>query len=314
MRKLLTPILFAAIAVSLATATPNAALSTAQKGKKEWPKAEWLDPIRNEPNGTKYQTFASKVLGADVSYLVYLPPGYEKETKKYPVIYWLHGLGGNQRAGASVFIPHVDAAIRKGALPPAIVVSVNGMVTSFYVDWANDKRPIESVIIKDLIPHIDKTYRTVAKREGRVIQGYSMGGWGAAHLGFKYPDVFGSVVVDAGALVGEAIFKGGNVGDLIKEIFADNKERFLAEHPNTLVEKNVEMIRNKMNIRIGCGKNDGLLSLNRDLHELLERLKIEHQYDVVPDVAHNGVEYYKKLDTKGLEFHRKVFQSLDKSK
>src|SRR5262249_59056974 len=107
--------------------------------------------------------------GADVSYLVYLPPGYDKDTKKYPVIYWLHGLGGNQRAGANMFVPHLDAAIRKGAVPPAIVVSVNGMVTSFYCDWANDKRPIESVIIKDLIPHIDKTYRTIAHPAARLV-------------------------------------------------------------------------------------------------------------------------------------------------
>src|SRR5262245_14983104 len=154
---------------------------------KTYPKAEWVDPNKEAPNGTKYQTFPSKVLGADVSYLVYLPPGYTRETKRYPVIYWLHGLGGNQRAGAQRLVPHVDTAIRKGTLPPAIVVSVNGMVTSFYCDWANGQRPIESVIIKDLIPHVDQTYRTVARREGRVIQGYSMGGFGAGHLAFKYP-------------------------------------------------------------------------------------------------------------------------------
>ena len=273
MRRLYTPLLFAAVALSVGIATPLAVPSFTEQGKKTWPKAEWVDSNHNEPNGTKYQTFASKMLGADVSYLVYLPPGYDKDTKKYPVIYWLHGLGGNQRAGASLFVPHVDAAIRKGALPPAMVVSVNGMVTSFYCDWANDKRPIESVLIKDLIPHSDKTYRTVAQREGRVIQEYSMGGFGAAHLGFKYPEVFGTVIVDAGALGGEDVFNDSNLADLFKEIFADGKERFLAEHPNQLVEKNAGKIRNKMNIRIGCGKDDGLLAMNRDLHELLGRLK-----------------------------------------
>ena len=169
----------------------------AKKGKNSWPKGESVDPNRNEPNGTEYQTFSSKVLGAKVSYLIYLPPGYEQETKRYPVIYWLHGLGGNQRGGATSFVPQVDNAIRKGALPPAIVVVVNGRVSSFYCDWANGKLPIESVIVQDLIPHIDKTYRTVAQRQGRVIQGYSMGGYGAAHLAFKYPEVFGAVVVDA---------------------------------------------------------------------------------------------------------------------
>jgi endo-1,4-beta-xylanase len=276
---------------------------------KKLPKAEWVDSNRSEPNGTKYKNLASKVLGADVSYLVYLPPGYDKEAKRYPVIFWLHGLGGSQRGGATNFVPHVDAAIRTGALPPCVVVLVNGMVNSWYCDWANGKLPMESVIIKDLIPHIDATYSTIVKREGRVVQGYSMGGYGAAHLAFKYPDVFGTVVVDAGALIGEAAFGGPKLGESFKEIYAD-KDRFLAEHPTKLLEKNVEKIRNKTSIRIGCGKDDGLLPRNQELHDLLDRLKIEHQYEVVPGVAHNGVEYYKKLDSKGFEIHRKVFEAL----
>jgi enterochelin esterase-like enzyme len=314
MHRFFTTLLWA-VALALAVITSDVGLSAAaqkQEGKK-WPKGEWVDPNRNEPNGTKYRTFASKVLGGDVSYLVYLPPDYDKESKRYPVIYWLHGLGGNQRGGAQLFVPHVDTAIRKGALPPVIVVSVNGMVTSFYCDWANGKLPMESVIVKDLIAHVDQTYRTVAQREGRVIQGYSMGGYGAAHLGFKYPEVFGTVVVDAGALIGEAALKGPNLAELFKDIFAD-KERFLAEHPMHLVEKNADKIRTKVTIRIGCGKDDNLLPKNRELHELLERLKIDHEYEVVPDVAHNSAEYYKKLQSKGFEVHRKVFAALDKGK
>jgi endo-1,4-beta-xylanase len=314
--RLLTTLRFAALAalVGIATTANGPGDSArAQAPKKSWPKAEWVDPNRTEPNGTKYRTFSSKALGAEVSYLVYLPPGYEKEKKRYPVIYWLHGLGGNQRAGATVFVPHVERAIRGGALPPAIVVVVNGMVNSFYCDWADGKRPVESVIVKDLIPHVDKTYRTVARREGRVIQGYSMGGYGAAHLGLKYPDVFGAVVVDAGALVGEAAFKGPNLAGLFKDIFGD-KDRFLAEHPTQLVEKNAGRVRNRTHIRIGVGKDDSLLPRSRELHERLGRLKIEHQYEVVPDVAHNSAAYYKKLGAKGLEFHRKVFESLDKGK
>ena len=98
------------------------------------PKAEWLDPDRGAPNGTQYKTFQSKVLGREVSYLVYLPPGYEQGRQRYPVIYWLHGMGGNQRGGAIMFVPHVQAAIKEGVLPPAIVVLVNGMVKSFYCD------------------------------------------------------------------------------------------------------------------------------------------------------------------------------------
>jgi endo-1,4-beta-xylanase len=296
--------------VGIATTARGQAPPARPQGQRTYPKAEWVDSNKGAPNGTKYQTFTSKVLGADVSYLVYLPPGYEKETKQYPVIYWLHGLGGNQRAGASMFVPYVDAAIRQGTLRPAIVVSVNGMVTSFYCDWADGSRPIESVIVKDLIPHIDQTYRTLARREGRVIQGYSMGGFGAGHLGFKYPEVFGTVCVDAGALLPETAVNGPNLAP----IFKGDKERFRAEHPTQLVEKNADKIRGRMNIRIGVGQDDNLLPRNKELHELLEKLQIDHQYEVVPGVGHNGRDYYKKLDAKCLELHRKVFGSLDKGK
>jgi endo-1,4-beta-xylanase len=312
-----TTVLLAALAA--AAALPPSAQGQADPpkkpaDKKPWPKAEWVDPVRTAPNGTRYQTFRSKALGADVSYLVYLPPGYEKGEKRYPVIYWLHGLGGNQRAGASLFVPHVEAAVRKGWLPPAIVVCVNGMVNGFYCDWAGGKRPLESVIVKDLVPHVDKTYRTLARREARVIQGYSMGGYGAAHLGFKYPEVFGAVVVDAGALVTEAVLKGPRMGEVFKEIFGGKAERFWAEHPTRLVEKNVDRIRGRTHVRVGVGKDDGLLPRNRELHELLGKLKVEHEYEVVPGVAHSGVEYYKKLGAKGFEFHRKVFEALGKGR
>jgi endo-1,4-beta-xylanase len=313
MQRLLTTLLFAAVLglIGVTPTTHGQVDPKPKEGKRTPPKAEWVDSRRDEPNGTKYQTFTSKTLGGEVSYLVYLPAGYEKETKRYPVIYWLHGMGGNQRGGASVFLPHVDAALEKGDLPPAVVVLVNGMVNSFYCDWANGKRPIESVIIKDLIPHIDKTYRTVARREGRVIQGYSMGGYGAAHLGFKYPELFGTIVVDAGALVNEGIRNGPNFTELFKDIWGDPKG-FQEEHPKRLVEKNADKIRGKTNIRVGVGTEDNLLPRNRELHELLLNLKIDHQYELVEGVGHSSIEYYKKMKTKCLEIHRKAFEALEK--
>jgi endo-1,4-beta-xylanase len=313
MRRKLTLILM--LAAILATGLAATGTSAQQAGKKKtFRKGEWLDPDRSDANGSKYKTFNSKSAGCEVSYLVYLPPDYDKETKNYPVIYWLHGLGGNQRGGAMMFTPHVDSAIRKGTLTPAIVVSVNGMVSSFYCDAVTGKLPMESVIVKDLVPHVDKTYRTVARPEGRLIQGYSMGGYGAGHLAFKYPDVFGSVVIDAGALIGEEVRNGPNLAGIFKDVFGEEKERFKAEHPFQLAEANAARIRNKMNIRIGCGKDDGLLPRNREMHDILTRLKIDHEYEVVPGVDHNGAKYYKILGAKGLELHQKAFKSINETK
>ncbi|MCX5677048.1 MAG: alpha/beta hydrolase-fold protein [Planctomycetota bacterium] len=283
--------------------------------QKSWPKvkAEWVDPNHSDPDGMKFKTFQSKVLGQEVSYLIYLPPGYDEGTRRYPVIYWLHGMGAPPKAGATLYVPHVDAAIKEGALPPAIVVVVNGMVNAFYCDSADGKRPLESVIIKDLVPHVDQAYRTIARREGRVIEGYSMGGYGAAHLGFKYPEVFGTVVINAGAMM-RAETMGSVPGGFFQDVWGGSRERYQAEHPAGLARKNADQLRGRTHIRIGVGSLDNLLRVNQDLHELLGELKVEHQYEVVPDVAHNSGLYYQKLGSKFFEFHRKVFEALGAGK
>lgn len=275
------------------------------------PPAAWLDPNPSAPNGTRYETFHSAVIGSNVSYLVWMPPGYEQEQKRYPVIYWLHGMGGNQRAGATMFVPRVEAAIQEGVLPPVIVVMVNGMVKGFYCDSVDGQRPVESVIIKDLIPHVDQTYRTLAKREGRIIEGYSMGGYGAAHLGFKYPELFGTVVINAGALIDPTLSTIPQNGPMFG-VFGGDNERRVAEHPLTLARKNADKLRDKTHIRIGCGSLDNLLPRNKELHDLLTELGIPHDYEIVPDVAHESALYYRKLGTKVFEFHRKGPEAADK--
>ena len=91
-------------------------------------------------------------------------------------------------------------AIAEGKTPAMIVVYVNGMIRSSYVDSADGKTPVETVTIKELIPHVDATYRTIATRDGRMIEGFSMGGSGAAKWGFKHTDLFGSISIIDGSL------------------------------------------------------------------------------------------------------------------
>src|SRR5205085_1497127 len=88
--------------------------------------------------------------------------------------------------------------ILAGRWPPMIVVLPNGGKSTMYKDSYDGRFPIETIVIKELIPHIDQTYRTIAARKGRAIEGFSMGGRGATRLAIKHPDLFASLFCQAG--------------------------------------------------------------------------------------------------------------------
>ncbi len=268
--------------------------------------ANWLDPDKSEPAGTHYRTFPSKLAGGEVSYLVYLPCTYESEpAQRFAAVYWLHGLNGNQRSG-SAFVEQLAAATPAGKAPAMIVVLVNGMRDSFYCDSKDGKWPIESVIVKELIPHIDQTYRTIARREMRAVEGYSMGGYGAAHLGFKYPQIFGIVGVMAGVLItpSDTVQPG-----VFAKMFGSDPAYVQANNPFELVWKNADAIRGRTTVRVAVGDQDGLQIRDRAFHELLGQLKIDHDYELVPGVPHNGALFYKTLGAGAFAYYQKAISA-----
>jgi acetyl esterase/lipase len=296
---------FAVLAAFACTPSAQPAPAKAPAGKADAGFGPWLDPSRDEPAGMRYRTFVSKLAGTEVSYLVYLPPGYDEATdRRYPVIYWLHGRGGSQ-TGAAAFASRLDAAIKAGQAPAMIVVGVNGRKTSSGVDSFDGTSPVQSVLIQELIPHIDATCRTVARREGRGIEGFSMGGAGAAKVGFKHPDLFGAVGVLGGALHDLASYAAR--GTAFQDIYGGNKEYFEANNPWTIVEKNAGAIRGRTFVRGAVGAKDNLLERNTSYHELLTKLGIEHTFDVVPEAAHNPAQVYDGLGAKTWEFYTRAF-------
>lgn len=268
--------------------------------------AAFLDPNTSEPAGTSYKTFYSKTIKGDASYLIYLPPDYgSSPAKRYPVVYWLHGRGSTQRSGA-VFVAQLDAAIKAGKSPSMIAVLVNGLRDSRYYDSFDGKRPVETVFIQDLIPHIDATYRTFSKREYRALEGFSMGGFGSAHFGFKYPDLFGAVSIMSGALLDDEM--AASIPDLYERNFGANRDYFHAGSPWVVVVENAGKIRGKMFVRIGVGDKDSLLDRNTKYHDLLGSLKIPHEFFTVPGVAHDDRKFYETLGSGVFEFYQKAFR------
>src|SRR5436190_1973452 len=161
----------------------------------------WDNPLKDAVPGVEHRTFRSASMKVDVGYNIYLPPGYAAAAadRRYPVIYWLHGLGGNETSG---MFPTaiVDRAIKDKSIPPLIVVFVNGGPRTRYHDSTDGKIMAEPLVAKELIGHIDQTFRTIASPDGRAISGMSMGGNGSLKFAFKYPELFSSAVAFAPAL------------------------------------------------------------------------------------------------------------------
>jgi len=264
------------------------------------PAPQWADVDRTTPPGTRYETFPSRVARTAVSYLLYLPPGYGAGApQRYPVVYWLHGMCGHAWNG-DAFVAQLDRAIRGRQAPAMIAVLVNGMGDSYYFDSPDGRWPIESVIVRDLIPHIDHTYRTIARREARVVEGFSMGGFGAAHLAFKFTDIFGVAVIDAGAFNSLDTFRQG-IPEIAAKMLGDTAY-FDANDPMRLVTHNADALRSRLAIRLAVGDQDNLEAPAHDLHMLLRKLGIPHEFEVIPGVAHDRQRFYDTLGVRAFAF------------
>jgi poly(3-hydroxybutyrate) depolymerase len=144
-----------------------------------------------------YRTFDSRAAAGKVSYHVYTPATYDDPNVRLPVLYWLHGTDGGL-VGIRPMSQYFDEAIAAGKMPAMIVVFVNGLPRRLWADSKDGSSPVETVFIADVISDVDKEFRTIAKREGRILEGFSMGGYGAARLGFRHPELFAGISILAG--------------------------------------------------------------------------------------------------------------------
>jgi len=126
------------------------------------------------------QVIASKILNRNVHYSIYLPSDYNTSERSYPVTYLLHGHGDADDGWIQFGEINrlADKAIADGTIPPMIIVTPDGF-KSFYINAADGSLSYEDFFIKELIPHIEKTYKVKSEKRYRGIAGLSMGGYGA---------------------------------------------------------------------------------------------------------------------------------------
>ena len=145
-------------------------------------------------------SFQSASVQLQLKYTVVLPASYsQKDTMRYPVVYILHGHSGNYTS----WITYAKLPVELATQYNCIIILPDGG-NSWYVNWTGQtdgkQHRWEDMLVKDLIPDVDKKYRTVATKKGRAIGGLSMGGYGALAVGLKNQGLFGFIFSTAGAI------------------------------------------------------------------------------------------------------------------
>lgn len=244
--------------------------------------AKWNNPLskRDYRAGVEHHSFLSKANGTEVGYSIYLPPKYYTNDSRYPVQYFLGGKGNDENIQQKRWAHHLDPAIEWGNLPPLIIVWPNPMKNSWYMDSKNIK--VETMIVKELIQHVDATYKTYSDRKHRWIAGMSMGGTGCLKFAFKYPSLFSSVVSYAPAV-------------------SMNTERWPV-NPRKFVEADIDRAKT-VRVRIVCGDKDRLYKGAMEFHTFLSKLGVPCEFETLSGIGHNMNEIFDQVGIKGFLFH-----------
>ena len=166
--------------------------------QKAEPQVVWNNPVEFTDAGLTHHVFRSDAMNVELGYSVWMQTGYDAANGRFPVIYFLHGSGGTESADSPAFSHMLAERLAAKKIPPVIAVFPNGGLSG-YRDHPEGKINVETMIIRELIPLIDRTYRTQPDRAGRVLGGFSMGGGGSVRLALKYPDMFSAAASWAGA-------------------------------------------------------------------------------------------------------------------
>ena len=242
----------------------------------------------------------SPSLNKNIKTCVIVPDNYKKSKKKFPVVYLLHGYSGNYATWVKSFKEVSQQVDRYGF----IAIGVDGNYSSWYFDSPIDPTfKYETYIIDELVPFIDKKYKTIASREGRAISGLSMGGHGALYLSLKHQDVFGAAGSMSGGVDIRPFSEKWNIKKRLGAIndFPDNWEK------NTVVNLIELNQNNNLKLIIDCGVDDFFIDVNRELHQKMLALKIDHDYIERPG-KHN-IDYWENSLKFQLLFFYNFFHS-----
>ena len=256
----------------------------------------------------------STILGRAVSYCVALPADYASSAKRYPVLYYFHGMfederSWSERGGKEV----LDGMLAKGDIGSFLVAMPDAGKT-FYVNSFDGKDRYEDFFTQEFIPYIDQHYRTITRRDDRGLFGVSMGGFGSLHIGLRHPELFSAVSAQSAALLPKLpnpfpatrrwqfyaqLLQGPFGSPLNEAYFEANNPITQAEHPETF---------QNLKLYFDCGNHDryGFQEGNQLLDQELTAKHFAHEF-VLRDGDH-GWNYEADYMHYALSFHWENFQ------
>jgi len=259
---------------------------------------------------------SSAILGRDVNVCVDLPGDYNSSgARRYPVLYCLHGLFENERSwGERGGKEILDSLVSSGQLGPFIVVLPDDGRT-FYINSFDGRERYEDFFIQELVPAIDKKYRTMLSVAERGVGGTSMGGYGALHLAMRHADVFGSASAQSAALLPSFPHplptdgRWGFYARVLEEPFGNplNESWWDANNPLHLAEDPERFAHLKL--YFDCGDQDryGFNAGAEALDKILTGKGFAHEYHLRP--GGHGWSYLADYMKYALEFHWACFSA-----
>ncbi len=258
----------------------------------------------------------SKILHRAVRYCVMLPPSYESDKdKKYPVLYFLHGLGENEqtllRSGGWGLIEDLRQQHKIGDF---LMIAPEGR-GSFFINAAGTGDRYSNFFLSEFLPYIEAHFRVLRDRRHRGVTGLSMGGYGALRLAFAHPELFGSVSAQSPALITDTpkqinadLRDAGPLARLLGNVFGNPIEpaHWAANSPFDLARKNRIAIKTQA-IYFNCGEQDefGFAEGASKLHQQLLSEGIRHEFHLYP--GGHDAEYFLSHLHETVEFHWKLF-------
>lgn len=260
----------------------------------------------------------SKILKRAIHYCVQVPGSYDKDPNtRYPVLYYLHGLGDNEqsfsRSGGWTLIEDLR---EHGKIGDFLIVAPEGGA-SFYINSADGEQRYSDFFLREFLPYIEKKYRVMPGREGRAITGISMGGYGAFRFAFAFPELFSAVSSQSAALVVESPEELNQLAETRPEaaealapLIGDPIDiaHWKANDPFTLAKKNKNALKN-MAIYFNCGQSDnfGFETGAAALDKQLTAEGIPHEYHPYP--GRHSMDYFLSHLAEVIEFHSRAFGS-----